>query len=77
MKKNYKLTDLCCANCAAEIERGVAKIAGVKECSVNFIMQKMSVEIDDGANYADLKKKMEKIVKKVEPDCEMVELSEK
>ena len=77
MKKSFKLTDLCCANCANEIERGVAKTDGVKECSVNFILQKMTVEIDDGANYQDLKKKMEKVVKKVEPDCEMVELSEK
>ena len=66
------MTDLCCANCAAEIERDVGKIEGIKECSVNFIMQKMTVDIDDGADFDKLYKKMEKAVRKVEPDCDLV-----
>ena len=74
MKKSYKLTDLCCANCAAEIERNVAKVEGVTSCNVHFIMQKMTFEIAEGADAATVLKKVGKIVRKIEPDCEMIEL---
>ena len=40
MKKTYKLTDIDCANCAAKIERGVNKIAGVKQATLNFFALK-------------------------------------
>ena len=72
MKKVYKMTDLCCASCAAEIERNVAVLDGVKECSVNFIMQKMTVEIDESADFKTVYGKVEKAVKRVEPDCDLV-----
>ena len=74
MKKVYKLTDLCCASCAAEIERGVAKVDGVSACNVNFIMQKMTLELAENADIAPVLKKVGKVVRKVEPDCDMVEL---
>ena len=74
MKKVYKLTDLCCANCAAEIERDVAKVQGVSACTVNFIMQKMTMEIADGSDIAAVVKAAEKAVVRVEPDCEMIEI---
>lgn len=74
MKKSYKLTDLCCANCAAEIERDIAKLEGVSFCSVNFLMQKMTLEIAEGADAEKLLKKSAKIVRRIEPDCEMIEL---
>ena len=74
MKKLFKLTDLCCANCAAEIERDVAKLKGVAACNVNFIMQKMTVEIEEGADLPAVVKSIDKAVRRVEPDCEMIEL---
>lgn len=74
MKKVFKLTDLCCANCAAEIERDVRKAKGVTAAAVNFITQKMTLEIDDGADAADILKKVAKIVRRVEPDCDMIEV---
>ena len=72
MKKVYKMTDLCCANCAAEIERDIAKIKGVNECSVNFIMQKLTVEIDDDTDFDAVMKKVVKTCKKIEPDCRII-----
>ena len=74
MKKVYKLTDLCCASCAAEIERGVAKVDGVSACNVNFIMQKMTLEIAEGADEAKVIKAVCKAVRRVEPDCDLVEV---
>ena len=47
MKKNYKLEDLDCANCAAKMERAVAKIDGVNSVSISFMSQRMVIEADD------------------------------
>lgn len=74
MKKVFKLTDLCCANCAAEIERDVAKAKGVVSCTINFMMQKMTLEIEEGADAVAVLKKVGKLVRRVEPDCEMIEV---
>ena len=47
MKKTYILEDLCCANCAAAIERGVARIEGVNSASVNFLTTKMILDVEE------------------------------
>ncbi len=72
MKKAYKMTDLCCANCATEIERNVAKIDGVNSCTVNFIAQKMLLDVSDTADFDAVMKKVLHEVKRVEPDCDLV-----
>ena len=74
MKKVYKLTDLCCANCAAEIERDVQKAKGISSAVVNFVAQKLILEIEESADSVAVVKKIEKIVRRVEPDCEMIEV---
>ena len=73
MKKTYLLEGLCCANCAAKIERGVSDIDGVTEASVNFLTTKLTFEADD-SRLDEIVKKATKIVKKVEPDVEIKEL---
>lgn len=72
MKKTYLLDGLCCANCAAKIERGVAAIDGVTSASVSFLTTKLVVEGDDD-KMDEIIKATEKIVKKIEPDVEMEE----
>lgn len=67
----YKLEDLDCANCAAKMEDVIRKIDGVTYVSVNFFAQKMTLEADDSI-YADILKKVEKAVKKIEPDCRII-----
>ena len=74
MKKVYELTDLCCASCAAEIERDVNKVEGVAACSVNFIMQKMTLDYAEGADVSKVLKTVTKAVRRVEPDCDVVEV---
>ncbi len=71
MKKTFKLIDLDCANCAAKMETAVKKIDGVKDASVSFMSQKMTIEADDG-RFDDIVKEAVKVCKKVEPDCEIV-----
>ena len=71
MKKRCKLVDLDCANCAAKMEDAIKKVDGVKDATVSFVMQKMTVEADD-ARFDDIMKEIVKVCKRVEPDCEIL-----
>ena len=71
MKKRFKLVDLDCANCAAKMEDAIKKVDGVKDATVSFVMQKMTVEADD-ARFDYIMKEIVKVCKRVEPDCEIV-----
>ena len=70
MKKTYKI-DGDCANCANKMEEAAKQTPGVKNATVNFMMLKMIVEFNEGA---DVKATMEQVLancKKVEDDCEI------
>ena len=71
MKKVYRLEDLDCANCAAKMERAVAKIDGVNEVSISFMGQRMSIDADEG-RFEEIMNNVVKACKKVEPDCTIV-----
>ncbi|MBQ1489885.1 MAG: cation transporter [Eubacterium sp.] len=47
MKKKFKMQDVDCANCAAKMEDAIKKIDGVNDASVNFMMQKLTIDADD------------------------------
>jgi copper chaperone CopZ len=68
VKKVYQMEDLDCANCARKMQDAIAKIEGVENCEINFMMQKMTLEFDEG-NKDKLIKQVKKCIKKVEPDC--------
>lgn len=70
MKKTYKI-EVDCANCANLMEDAAKKTDGVASATVNFMMQKMIVEFDDGADIKSVMKNIVKACKKVEPDCEI------
>ena len=71
MKKVIKLKDLDCANCAAKMENNIKKIPGVTDASVNFMMQKMTIE-SDTEDFDGLMKEVVKVINKIEPDCEVI-----
>ena len=70
MKNTYKI-EVDCANCANLMEEATKKTEGIKDASVNFMTQKMSVEFADGTDEKSVMKKVLKACKKVEPDCEI------
>ncbi len=70
MKKSYKI-DVDCANCAAKMEEATKKTDGVKDAVVNFMMLKMNVEFDDGADPKEVMPRVLANCKKVEDDCEI------
>ena len=71
MKKVYRLEDLDCANCAAKMERAVAKIDGVNEVSISFMGQRMSIDADEG-RFEEIMDNVVKVCKRVEPDCRII-----
>ena len=68
MKKTFLLEDLDCANCAAKVENGVKKLEGVKNASVSFMAQKMTIEAEDGVDFDELMKRVVKLCRRIEPD---------
>ena len=71
MKKKFKLTDLDCANCAAKMEDAIKKLDGVNDASVSFMMQKMTIDADDG-RFDEIMQEVVKVCAKVEPDCKIL-----
>lgn len=70
MKKSYNI-EVDCANCANLMEEAARKIEGVAAATVNFMMQKMIVEFEEGSNDKKVMKNVLKACRRVEPDCEI------
>lgn len=68
MRKIIKLEGLCCANCAAKIEEGVKKLDGVKEASLSFMTERLTMEVEDD-RADELVEAARKIAAKVEPEA--------
>ena len=72
MKKTYKLRDLDCANCAAKMENAIGQLPVVSSVTVSFMTQRMTGEYADGVEEAEVLKQIRKIIRRVEPDCEVL-----
>ena len=70
MKKTYKI-DVDCANCANKMEQAAKNTEGVKDATVNFMMLKMIVEFEEGADPKKVMKDVQKNCRVVEDDCEI------
>ena len=67
MKKTYKIE----VDCANLMEQAAKKVAGVADCTVNYMALKMIVTFSEGANPAEVMPNVLKACRKVEPDCEI------
>ena len=66
MKKKFAC-EIDCANCAAKVEEVIAKLEGVKDVKVNFLMQKFTLEADD-ERFDEVLGAAVAAGKKIEPD---------
>ncbi len=66
MKKTFKI-EVDCAVCAKKCEDAINKLEDVNECIINFMTQKMTIDIED-EKFDDILKKVLKTAKKIEPD---------
>lgn len=73
MKSKFKIKGLDCANCAAELERTVQKLDGVKSANISFMTQIMELEYDETIKE-EIIQSVKKVIKKEEPDVTIEEV---
>ena len=71
MEKKYVVKNMCCANCAAAAERKAKKVKGVKNLELNFMMQRLTVEYEEGVDLAAVESEVKKAIQKIEPEAEI------
>lgn len=67
MEKKYSI-EVDCANCAAAVERRVAKIKGVEEVTISYMAQKMLITYADGVDEKAMLEEILAVARKIEPD---------
>ncbi len=72
MKKVVKIKNMDCANCAAALERAIAKIDGITSVTVNFMAEKIVFEYDE--SKTGVFEEIKKVARKLEPDWEIIGL---
>ena len=65
------LEGLCCANCASKIEKESQNIANVSSAVVDFVAQKLILEVENNSNKDNIVELVKQIVKKIEPDVKV------
>ena len=70
MKRTYKI-DVDCANCANKMEDAANKVDGIATATVNFMLLKMIVEFEEGADEKKTMKHVLKACRRVEDDCDI------
>lgn len=75
-KKELLLEGLCCANCAAKIEREANKISGVDKATVDFVSKKLIVNFDHNSNVNRILNEAADIVKMIEPDVKVINVED-
>ena len=71
MKKKFKMEDLECADCAAKMEARIKKLPGVNDASMNFIMQKFTLDAEDD-RFEEILDEAQKICTNIEADCKII-----
>lgn len=69
MRKIVRFTGLCCANCAAKLERALEKIDGINSVQLNFMAQRINFDIED-SKYDKVVEEIKKVTDKVTPECQ-------
>ena len=72
MKKKFKMENLDCAHCAAKMEEAIKNIPGVEDAVMNFMMQKLTLEITDDANAEEIVEQAQACCAKVDADCKII-----
>jgi Cd2+/Zn2+-exporting ATPase len=67
----FTLKGLCCPVCAAKIEKGIRKLAGVKTAAVNFSAQGLVMEVS-GVDLERIAGEAAEVVRKIERNVVMV-----
>lgn len=75
MKTEFILENLGCANCAAKMESSIQNLDEINSVNINFLNKRLIIDCKDNTNIKDLTNKINKIVKSIESDVELKEVS--
>ena len=71
MKKTYEIY-VDCANCGEQMQETIKKVDGVADANVNYMMQKVTIDFEDGVDEKKvLKEALKQSRKKVDDDIEI------
>ncbi len=73
MKYSFKIKGIDCANCAAKLENEIKKIEGIDLATINFFSERLTIECNEDIKE-EVMAKVNKIIKKEEPDCTLNQL---
>ncbi|WP_346885887.1 heavy metal translocating P-type ATPase [Clostridium sp. UBA4395] len=65
------LKGLCCANCASKIEKESQNITNVSSAIVDFVAQKLILEVENNSDKDNIVESVKQIVKRIEPDVKV------
>ncbi|WP_346871566.1 heavy metal translocating P-type ATPase [Clostridium sp. UBA5119] len=65
------LKGLCCANCASKIEKESQNITNVSSAVVDFVAQKLILEVENNGDKDNIVEMVKQIVKRIEPDVKV------
>jgi Cd2+/Zn2+-exporting ATPase len=71
MTETYILDGLCCANCAAKIERETGRLPGVKSANVDVMAQRLTLAADGDSGLPDLLAEITRIAARIEPEIKV------
>ena len=66
MKKKFDC-EIDCANCAAKVQDAILKMEGVQSAKVKLLMQKFTLEAEDG-RFEEILMEAVRVGKTIEPD---------
>src|SRR5690554_3943138 len=66
-EKTFEITNLSCANCAANIEEALNKTEGVNFASINFLSKRLVISYSDSTKMNEMIDKTWVIMDKIEP----------
>ena len=71
MKKSYRIENLCCANCAAKIEKAVNKLPEVEKATLNFMTLRLTIS-SETQDWDGIMEQVKKVFAKIEPESRVI-----
>ena len=71
MKKSYRIENLCCANCAAKIEKAVNKLPEVEKATLNFMTLRLTIS-SETQDWDGMMEHVKKVFAKIEPESRVI-----
>lgn len=67
IKKTYPI-EVDCANCANQIEAAICKLPGVSSATVNYLTQKLTLDLSEGFNIQEMLRNILSTGQTIDPD---------